>query len=143
MRAQGLKIAFANGCFDVLHAGHIRYLQGAKREGGVLVVGLNSDRAVAILKGQGRPLLHEDARAELVSALGCVDYVVIFDDLSAEGVLRELRPDVQCKGTDYSKLTVPERQVMESLGGTVRITGDAKSHSTRDIIAQIQRRFRR
>ncbi|MGH9444330.1 MAG: adenylyltransferase/cytidyltransferase family protein [Terriglobia bacterium] len=142
LRAQGVKIVFANGCFDLLHAGHVRYLQGAKREGGALVVGLNSDRAVAALKGGGRPLLDEGARAELIAALDCVDYVVIFDGLSAESALRDLRPDVQCKGTDYTESNVPERQVMESLGGSVHITGDSKSHSTRDILAEIQRRFR-
>jgi D-glycero-beta-D-manno-heptose 1-phosphate adenylyltransferase len=142
MRAQGLRIAFANGCFDLLHVGHIRYLEGAKREGDVLVVGLNNDAAVTALKGGGRPLLNQEARAEMLSALECVDYVMIFDELSAEDVLRELRPDVQCKGTDYSESTVPERHMMKSLGGTVRITGDSKSHSTYQVLAEIQRRFK-
>jgi D-glycero-beta-D-manno-heptose 1-phosphate adenylyltransferase len=141
LRSQGLKIAFANGCFDLLHVGHVRYLHDAKRQGDILVVGVNSDRAVAALKGSGRPLLDQNARAELIAALECADLVVIFDELSAETILRELRPDVQCKGTDYSESTVPEQEVMQSLGGSVRIVGDAKCHSTRGIIAEIQQRF--
>jgi rfaE bifunctional protein nucleotidyltransferase chain/domain len=140
LRREGRRIAYANGCFDLLHVGHVRYLQGAKEQGDVLVVGVNSDRAVAALKGPGRPLLPAEARVELVAALAGVDYVVIFDDLTAEEVLRDLRPHVQCKGTDYSVETVPERAVMEELGGTVRIVGDAKSHSTRELLAEIVKR---
>ncbi len=143
LRREGRRIAFANGCFDLLHVGHIRYLEEARREGDVLVVGVNGDRAVTMLKGPGRPLLPADARAELVAALEAVDYVVVFDEPTAEGVLRELRPDVQCKGTDYTVETVPERSAVESWGGVVRIVGDAKSHSTRDILAEIVKRFRR
>jgi rfaE bifunctional protein nucleotidyltransferase chain/domain len=142
LRQQGRRIAFANGCFDLLHVGHVRYLQGAKEQGDVLVVGVNSDRAVRALKGPGRPLLPAEARAELVAALESTDYVVIFDDLRAETILRDLRPHVHCKGTDYSPQTVPERAVVESLGGTVRIVGDSKSHSTREILAEIARRFK-
>lgn len=142
LRRQGRRIAFGNGCFDLLHVGHVRFLQGAREQGDVLVVGVNSDRAVTALKGPGRPLLPAEARAELVAALQCVDYIVIFDDLTAEPLLRDLRPEVQCKGTDYSKETVPERLVMESLGGTVRIVGDAKTHSTREILAEIVKRSR-
>ncbi len=140
LRHEGRRIAFANGCFDLLHVGHVRYLEGAKKQGDVLVVGVNSDRSVTALKGPGRPLLPAQARAELVTALECVDYVVIFDELTAEAVLRDLRPDVQCKGTDYAEETVPEREVMESLGGSVRVVGDAKTHSTRDILDEIIRR---
>jgi rfaE bifunctional protein nucleotidyltransferase chain/domain len=140
LRREGRRIAYANGCFDLLHVGHVRYLQGAKEQGDVLVVGVNSDRAVAALKGPGRPLLPAEARVELVAALAGVDYVVIFDDVTAEEVLRDLRPHVQCKGTDYSVETVPERAVMEELGGTVRIVGDAKSHSTRELLAEIVKR---
>ncbi len=140
LRLEGRRIAFANGCFDLLHVGHIRYLEAAKEQGDVLVVGVNSDRAVRELKGPGRPLLAAEARAELVAALESTDYVVIFDELTAEGVLRDLRPDVHCKGTDYSVATVPERAVVESLGGMVRIVGDAKGHSTREILAEIVRR---
>lgn len=142
LRQQGRRIAFANGCFDLLHVGHVRYLEGAKEQGDVLVVGVNSDRAVRALKGPGRPLLPAEARAELVAALESTDYVVIFDDLTAETVLRDLRPDVHCKGTDYSPETVPERAVVESLGGIVRIVGDAKTHSAREILAEIARRSR-
>lgn len=140
LRREGRRIAYANGCFDLLHVGHVRYLQGAKEQGDVLVVGVNSDRAVAALKGPGRPLLPAEARVELVAALAGVDYVVIFDDVTAEEVLRDLRPHVQCKGTDYSVETVPERAVMEELGGSVRIVGDAKSHSTRELLAEIVKR---
>ncbi len=141
LRQQGRRIAFANGCFDLLHVGHIRFLQAAREQGDVLVVGVNSDAAVSKLKGPGRPLLSAPARSELVAALESVDYVVIFDEPSAEGILRDLRPDVQCKGTDYSSDTVPERAVVKALGGNVRIVGDAKSHSTREILAEIVRRF--
>lgn len=142
LRREGRRVAFANGCFDLLHVGHVRFLAGAREQGDVLVVGVNSDRAVGKLKGPGRPLLPAEARAELVAALASVDYVVIFDELTAEGVLRELRPHVQCKGTDYSEQTVPERAVMESLGGAVRIVGDAKGHSTRELLAEIAIRAR-
>jgi len=140
LRREGRRIAFANGCFDLLHVGHARYLQAAREQGDVLVVGVNSDRAVSALKGPGRPLLPAEARAELVAALAAVDYVVVFDDVTAEGILRDLRPDVQCKGTDYSPQAVPERAVMDSLGGTVRIVGDVKSHSTRELLAEIVKR---
>lgn len=142
LRGQGKRIVFANGCFDLLHVGHIRYLQSAREQGDVLVVGVNSDRSVSELKGPGRPLIPAGARAELVAALESVDYVVIFDDLTAENVLRDLRPHIQCKGTDYSPGSVPEKSVVESLGGTVRIVGDAKSHSTRDLLKDIVRQVR-
>jgi rfaE bifunctional protein nucleotidyltransferase chain/domain len=140
LRREGRRIAFANGCFDLLHVGHIRYLEGARKEGDVLVVGVNSDRTVRELKGAGRPLLAAQARAEMVAALESADYVVVFDEPTVAKLLRELRPDVHCKGTDYTEETVPEREVMKSLGGAVRIVGDPKSHSTRDILAEIARR---
>ncbi len=140
LRREGRRVAFANGCFDLLHVGHIRYLQAAKQQADVLVVGVNGDRAVRALKGPGRPVLPAQARAELVAALESCDYVVIFDDLNAEAVLRDLRPHVHCKGTDYSADTVPERAVVESFGGTVRIVGDVKSHSTRTMLKEIVRR---
>lgn len=140
MRREGRRIVFANGCFDLLHVGHVRYLQGAKEQGDVLVVGVNSDRTVRELKGEGRPLLPAEARAELIAALESTDYVLIFDDPTAAGVLQDLRPHVHCKGTDYSEETVPERDVMRSLGGTVRIVGDAKGHSTREVLSEIVRR---
>jgi rfaE bifunctional protein nucleotidyltransferase chain/domain len=142
LRREGRRIAFANGCFDVLHVGHVRYLQGARAEGDVLVVGVNSDRAVRELKGEGRPLLPEDARAELIAALECVDYVIVFDEHTAEAVLRDLRPDVHCKGTDYTADSVPERDVLREIGGEVRIVGDAKDHSTRELLARIASRLR-
>ncbi|MGH9395440.1 MAG: adenylyltransferase/cytidyltransferase family protein [Terriglobia bacterium] len=141
LRSEGHAIVFANGCFDLLHVGHIRYLRGAKEQGGVLVVGVNSDRAVTALKGHGRPLMPEVGRAELVAALEFVDYVIVFDDLTVESLLLDLRPNVHCKGTDYTERSVPERTVMESLGGKIRITGDPKGHSTREILADIRKRF--
>lgn len=137
LRRGGKRIAFANGCFDVLHVGHARYLQAARAEGDVLVVGVNGDEAVRALKGPGRPLLPAAARAELVAALEAVDYVVIFDEQNAEAVLAELNPNVHCKGTDYTEETVPEREVMRRLGGEVRIVGDPKTHSTRSILEAI------
>jgi D-glycero-beta-D-manno-heptose 1-phosphate adenylyltransferase len=140
LRASGKRIVFANGCFDILHVGHVRYLEGAAAQGNVLVVGVNSDRAVRKLKGENRPVLPEEARAELVAALESVDYVVIFDDVNAESFLRDLRPHVHCKGTDYTEENVPERAVMESLGGEIKIVGDAKNHSTRGLLAEILRR---
>ena len=141
LRREERRIAFANGCFDLLHVGHVRYLQGAREQGDVLVVGVNNDRSVTALKGPGRPLLKAEARCELVAALECVDYVVVFDELNAESVLRDLRPDVHCKGTDYTEQTVPEREVMKALGGVVRIVGDAKSHSTRELVARMAKRI--
>ncbi len=140
LRREGKRVAFANGCFDLLHVGHVRYLQGARELADVLVVGVNSDRTVVELKGPGRPLLPAAARAELVAALESVDYVVIFDEPTVAQVLEDLRPDVHCKGTDYTEATVPEREVMQRLGGAVRIVGDPKNHSTRDILAEIARR---
>jgi rfaE bifunctional protein nucleotidyltransferase chain/domain len=123
----------------LLHVGHIRYLQAAREQGDVLVVGINSDRTVSQLKGPGSPLLPVAARAELIAALESVDYVTVFDEPTATEILRELRPNVHCKGKDYTEETVPEREVVESLGGTVRIVGDTKIHSTRDIFANLAR----
>lgn len=137
LRSEGKRIVFANGCFDLLHAGHVRYLQAARAEGDTLVVGVNGDDAVRKLKGPGRPLLSATGRAELVAALESVDYVVIFEELNAETVLEELRPDVHCKGTDYTEESVPEREAVRRLGGVVRIVGDPKDHSTRDLLARI------
>jgi len=137
---EGKTIVFTNGCFDILHVGHVRYLQGAREQGEILVVGINSDRSVTALKGPGRPLLSAEARCELITALECVDYAVVFDELNAESVLRDLRPDVHCKGTDYSEETVPEREVMKALGGVVRIVGDTKNHSTRELLARMAKK---
>jgi rfaE bifunctional protein nucleotidyltransferase chain/domain len=124
--------------FDLLHVGHVRYLQAAHAEGDVLVVGLNSDASTRKLKGAGRPILTERARATLVAALACVDYVVIFDELDVKPLLRELHPDVHAKGTDYSAETVPERDLAEMLGIRIAIVGDSKDHSTRDLLARLK-----
>ena len=141
LRQAGRRVAFANGCFDLLHAGHVRYLQAARQQGDVLVVGVNSDPAVSTLKGPGRPLLPAEARAELVAALEPVDYVVIFEELTVEAVLSELRPAVHCKGPDYTAETVPEAALAKELGIAVAIVGDPKDHSTRALLAEIARRF--
>ncbi|HET9370860.1 MAG TPA: adenylyltransferase/cytidyltransferase family protein [Vicinamibacterales bacterium] len=136
-RAAGRTIAFANGCFDVLHVGHVRYLRGARREADRLVVAINSDASERRLKGPGRPVLDEATRAELVAAVRGVDYVVIFGDDTVERLLRLLRPDVHCKGTDYTVDTVPERAIVREYGGRIAIVGDPKDHSTRDLLARI------
>ena len=130
-RQAGMTVAFANGCFDLLHVGHVRYLQGARAEGDRLVVAVNSDSSVRRLKGEGRPILNEAARAELVAALACVNYVVVFDDPTVDRLLKMLKPDVHCKGTDYTVDTVPERETVRAYGGRVAIVGDPKDHSTR------------
>lgn len=137
-RQRGQKIVLANGCFDLLHAGHIRYLEGARREGDVLVVALNSDSSVRNLKGPGRPVLTAEARAELVAALAAVDYVVIFDEPDVRALLRALRPTVHAKGTDYTTESVPERDEAVRLGIRIAIVGDPKQHSTRDLLARIR-----
>ena len=133
-RAAGQTIAFANGCFDLLHVGHVRYLQGAAAEADRLVVAVNDDRSVGGLKGPGRPVLNGADRAELVAALRGVDYVVLFSDAD---VSRLLRPDVHCKGTDYTVDTVPERAIVQAYGGRTAIVGDPKNHNTRALIARI------
>jgi D-glycero-beta-D-manno-heptose 1-phosphate adenylyltransferase len=137
LRAEGRRIAFANGCFDLLHVGHTRYLEAARAEGDVLVVGVNGDAAVRALKGPGRPVLPAIARAELVASVGAVDYVVTFEEATAEAVLIDLKPDVHCKGTDYREDSVPEREVVRRLGGVVRIVGDPKDHSTHATFTEI------
>lgn len=139
-RRAGRKIVFANGVFDLLHAGHVRYLQAARAEGDILIVGINSDASTRRLKGEGRPILTERGRASLVAALAAVDYVVIFDELDVNSLLRELQPDVHAKGTDYTPETVPERELAGLLGIRVAIVGDPKRHSTRDLLARIRRR---
>lgn len=136
-KQQGAKIVFANGCFDVLHVGHVRYLYGARELGDVLVVGVNSDEQVGIQKGAGRPVVTEAERAELVASLEPVSYVTIFDEPTVEELLLALRPDVHAKGTDYTTETVPEREVVRSFGGTVAIVGDPKDHSTSEILTRL------
>jgi rfaE bifunctional protein nucleotidyltransferase chain/domain len=138
-RRSSRKIVFANGVFDLLHVGHVRYLQAARAEGDLLVVGINSDSSTRKLKGEGRPILTERARAALVAALRPVDYVVIFDELDVNSLLRELQPDVHAKGTDYTADTVPERELAKMLGIRVAIVGDPKQHSTRDLLARLRR----
>ena len=131
-------VALANGCFDLLHVGHIRYLQGAKLEADHLVVAVNDDSSVSEIKGAGRPILPVSARPELVSALLVVDAVVIFSGLTVNDVLRAIRPNVHCKGTDYTVETVPERETVLAYGGRTAIVGDPKGHSTRDLLARIK-----
>jgi len=134
---QGKNVVLANGCFDILHVGHLRYLQGARALGDVLVVAINSDKSMRAIKDSGRPILGQDERVALVSALRCVDYVVLFDEPNVSRVLDVLRPAIHAKGTDYTEQTVPERDQVLSYGGEVRITGDSKEHSTRDVIERI------
>ena len=133
-RRGGERIVLANGNFDLLHVGHVRYLRGAKELGGKLVVAINSDESVRTLKGEGRPLMPEGERAEIVAALGDVDAVVIFPELDVRALIREIRPDIQAKGTDYTVDSVPERDAVAEYGGRVAIVGDAKDHSTSEMI---------
>jgi rfaE bifunctional protein nucleotidyltransferase chain/domain len=137
-RARGLSIAFANGAFDLLHVGHVRYLDGAKREADRLVVAINSDASVRGLKGPNRPILPEADRAELVAALRAVDYVVLFDEPTVTPLLELLKPDVHCKGTDYTVDTVPERATVRAYGGRIAIVGDPKDHSTTDLMSRLR-----
>ncbi len=136
---EGKRVVFANGCFDTLHVGHVRYLEGAKKEGDVLMVAVNSDESVRRLKGPGRPILDEKARSQLVGALRDVDLVVIFSDPNVERLLELFRPDVHVKGTDYTAESVPERAVADRLGIRVAIVGAAKEHSTRQLIQGIRK----
>jgi rfaE bifunctional protein nucleotidyltransferase chain/domain len=138
-KRHGQRIVLANGCFDTLHVGHIRYLDGARHEGDILVVGVNADSSVGNLKGPGRPVLDENARAQLVAALRSVDYVVLFAEPNVEALLEDLRPDVHAKGTDYTADTVPERAVAARLGIRVAIVGDPKDHSTRGLLESIRK----
>jgi rfaE bifunctional protein nucleotidyltransferase chain/domain len=134
---RGKKAVLANGCFDILHVGHLRYLEDARRLGDALVVAINSDKSMRLIKDPGRPILNENERVSLVSALRCVDHVVLFDEPDVSHVLETLRPAVHAKGTDYTEQTVPERDKVLEYGGEVRIAGDRKEHSSRDIIERI------
>lgn len=136
-RSNGSKIILANGCFDLFHVGHIRYLEGAKALGGSLVVGINSDRQVQILKGEGRPYMPENERAEIVAALRCVDAVTVFDEPTVEELIKAIRPDFHAKGTDYTTETVPEREIVRAYGGQVAIVGDPKDHSSTNLIQRV------
>ncbi len=142
-RAAGRRVVLANGCFDLLHVGHVRYLEDARALGDLLIVGVNGDDAVRRLKGPGRPLMPAVERAEMLAALRVVDHVVVFDDDTADRLVALLRPAVHAKGTDYTAESVPERASVHAAGGRVAIAGDAKQHSTRDVIAEILARFGR
>ncbi len=137
-RRAGRTVALANGCFDLLHVGHVRYLEAARQEADLLVVGVNGDDSVRRLKGAGRPVLPAAERALLVAALRAVDQVVVFEEDDVGRLLRTLRPDVHCKGTDYTTETVPERELVRSYGGRVAIVGDPKDHDTRELVARIR-----
>jgi rfaE bifunctional protein nucleotidyltransferase chain/domain len=136
-RSVGKKVVFANGCFDLLHVGHIRYIEGARALGDILIVALNSDISVSVLKGKRRPLQPERERAEIIGSLEAVDYVTIFGEDTVDSILLALKPDIHAKGTDYTPETVPERATVSTYGGRVEIVGDPKDHSTRDLIARI------
>jgi D-glycero-beta-D-manno-heptose 1-phosphate adenylyltransferase len=136
-RAAGRTIAMANGCFDLLHVGHVRYLEGAAAEADRLIVAVNDDRSVADLKGAGRPILPASDRAELVAALRAVDYTIVFSEPTVGRLLSLVRPDVHCKGTDYTVETVPERDVVAAYGGRTAIVGDPKNHATREMLTRI------
>lgn len=137
-RQAGRTIVFANGCFDVLHAGHIRYLQGARALGDLLIVAINSDEQVKALKGNGRPILAERDRAELVASIEGVEFVTIFDEPTVEQLLLAIKPDIHAKGTDYTEETVPERDVVRSFGGRTAIVGDPKNHSTSEMLKRFK-----
>jgi rfaE bifunctional protein nucleotidyltransferase chain/domain len=138
LRAQGARISFANGCFDVIHVGHVRYLEGAREEGDRLVVGVNGDASVRRLKGEGRPLMPEADRALMVAGIRAVDRVVVFQEDDVRRLLLELRPEVHCKGTDYTALSVPERDTVLSYGGRIAIVGDPKDHDTSALIRRLR-----
>ncbi len=138
LRAEGKKLVLANGAFDLLHVGHARYLWAAKQLGDVLFVAVNSDSSVRVLKGPGRPIVPEGERAELLAHLSCVDYVVVFPEPTVAELLRELRPHLHAKGTDYREATVPEREVIKEWGGATVICGDPKEHATTDLIRRIR-----
>jgi len=138
-RAEGEQIILTNGCFDLLHVGHIRYLEAAKQLGGKLIVGINSDSSVHRIKGEGRPAMPENERSEIIAALRCVDAVVIFDEPDVRALIADLRPNVQAKGTDYTADNVPERDAMAAIGGRVAIVGDPKDHSTTALLDKLGR----
>jgi D-glycero-beta-D-manno-heptose 1-phosphate adenylyltransferase len=139
-RKSGEKVTLANGCFDVLHVGHVRYLQAAKKLGGKLIVAVNSDESVRVLKGEGRPHIPEDERAEIISALAVVDAVVIFPEPDVRPLIREIHPDIQAKGTDYTVESVPERDVVAEFGGRVEIVGDRKDHSATEVLRKMEQK---
>ncbi len=139
-RKNGRKVVLANGCFDLVHVGHVRYLQGAKEQGDILVLALNSDQSIRKLKGPGRPILSQGERIEVLASFACVDYIILFDETNVEKLLEALRPDVHVKGSDYSRETVPEKETARRVGAEVAIAGGPKVRNTRDIIQTIARR---
>jgi rfaE bifunctional protein nucleotidyltransferase chain/domain len=141
-RREGARVVLANGCFDLLHVGHVRYLEGARQLGDLLVVGINSDEQVRALKGEGRPFLPERERAEIIASMRAVDFVTIFPEPTVETLLRMLRPDIHAKGTDYTVETVPERDVVRSYGGRVAIVGDPKDHSSSEMMKTVEKGMR-
>jgi rfaE bifunctional protein nucleotidyltransferase chain/domain len=136
-RKNGARVVLANGCFDILHVGHVRYLEGARALGDLLVVGINSDKQARILKGEGRPHVPERERAETIASLRAVDFVTIFTEPTVEALIRAIRPDIHAKGTDYTEETVPERDVVRSYGGRVMIVGDPKDHSSTEMVKKV------
>lgn len=138
-RRNGARVVLANGCFDILHVGHVRYLEAAKELGDLLIVGINSDEQTSRLKGLGRPVMSQDQRAEIVAALDAVDLVTIFEEATVEQLLLALKPDIHAKGTDYTEDSVPERDVVRSFGGRVAIVGDPKNHSSSEMIDKVSR----
>lgn len=136
-RKNGARVVLANGCFDLLHVGHVRYLEGARALGDLLVVGINSDEQVRALKGDGRPFMPEQERAELIASLRAVDIVTIFPEPTVEALIRAIRPDIHAKGTDYTEASVPEREVVQACGGRVAIVGDPKDHSTTEMLRKV------
>jgi rfaE bifunctional protein nucleotidyltransferase chain/domain len=139
-RKSGEKVTLANGCFDVLHVGHVRYMQAAKKLGGKLIVAVNSDESVRVLKGEGRPHMPENERAEILAALADVDAVVIFPEPDVRPLIREIHPDIQAKGTDYTAESVPERDVVAEFGGRVEIVGDRKDHSATEVLRKMEQK---
>jgi rfaE bifunctional protein nucleotidyltransferase chain/domain len=140
-KKRGKRIVLANGCFDLIHVGHVRYLKESKDRGDILLVALNNDSSVKNLKGEGRPILSEEERVAIISSFSFVDYVTVFDDLNVENILIELEPDVHAKGSDYTEKTVPERETVLSYGGKIAITGGPKVKSTSEIIREIQQKM--
>ena len=139
----GKRVVLANGCFDLIHVGHVRYLEGSKAAGDLLVVAVNGDRSVAALKGPDRPFMNAAERVELVASMQAVDLVIVFEEETVASLIEALRPDIHCKGTDYTEQTVPEREEMKRIGGVTKIVGDPKNHSTRDLIGLLRERFQK
>ncbi|MCX5801168.1 MAG: adenylyltransferase/cytidyltransferase family protein [Candidatus Eisenbacteria bacterium] len=143
LRRGGKRVVLANGCFDLIHVGHVRYLGAARALGDCLIVGINSDRSARKLKGKGRPVVNAEERAEIIGAFGCVDYCFVFDEPTLDSCILRLKPDVHAKGTDYTRENVPERSTVLEVGGRVEIVGDEKSHATRDLVKIILGKFSR